>query len=48
MTQLGRIPSATDRVEWENLCLEVVDMDGMRVDKVLVTLGEGRPCEAEN
>lgn len=35
--QLGRIPRAADAFEWEELRFEVVDMDGRRVDKVLVT-----------
>jgi magnesium and cobalt exporter, CNNM family len=35
--QLGRIPTAADHFEWEGLKIEVVDMDGNRVDKVLVT-----------
>jgi putative hemolysin len=34
---LGRIPSSTDRFTWEGLQFEVVDMDGNRVDKVMVT-----------
>ncbi|HXH10628.1 MAG TPA: hemolysin family protein [Alphaproteobacteria bacterium] len=33
---LGRIPSAADHFEWGGLRFEVVDMDGNRVDKVLV------------
>jgi len=37
LLQLGRIPGATDVVEWEGLRLEVVDMDGNRIDKVLAT-----------
>jgi putative hemolysin len=37
MTSLGRIPQAADNFEWNNLRFEVVDMDGRRVDKVLVT-----------
>ena len=37
MMFLGRIPSAGDYFEWENLRIEIVDMDGLRVDKVLVT-----------
>lgn len=37
MTQLGRIPDAADHFEVEGLRFEVVDMDGRRVDKVLVT-----------
>jgi putative hemolysin len=35
--KLGRIPAATDFFVWEGLKIEVVDMDGNRVDKVLVT-----------
>lgn len=37
MTSLGRLPQTTDHFEWNNLRFEVVDMDGRRVDKVLVT-----------
>lgn len=37
MTSLGRMPSAGDRVTIGPLLLEVADMDGFRVDKVLVT-----------
>jgi putative hemolysin len=36
MAELGRIPVAGDWFEWENLRFEVVDMDGHRVDKILV------------
>jgi putative hemolysin len=36
ITQMGRIPSAADHFEWNGLRVEVVDMDGNRVDKVLV------------
>ncbi|MEA5466288.1 hemolysin family protein [Leptothoe sp. PORK10 BA2] len=35
--QLGRIPNATDRFVWNGFTVEVMDMDGNRVDKVLVT-----------
>ena len=37
ITYLGRIPSAADCFECEGLRFEVMDMDGSRVDKVLVT-----------
>jgi putative hemolysin len=37
MVSLGRVPQTTDHFEWENLRFEVIDMDGRRVDKVLVT-----------
>ena len=36
MTQLGRIPAAAEHFEWGGLRFEVMDMDGNRVDKVLV------------
>jgi putative hemolysin len=36
MAHLGRVPTAGDRFEWEGYYFEVVDMDGNRVDKVLV------------
>jgi len=38
--QLGRIPSAADYFEWEGLRFEVMDMDGNRVDKILVMSAE--------
>lgn len=34
---LGRIPKAGDELEWRDLRLEVLDMDGARIDKVLVS-----------
>ena len=37
MVSLGRVPQATDHFEWHSLRFEVIDMDGRRVDKVLVT-----------
>ena len=36
MTLLGRIPATGDRLEWSGLRFEILDMDGRRVDKVLV------------
>ena len=36
LDQLGRIPSIGDTVDWSGLHLEVVDMDGRRIDRVLV------------
>ena len=40
---LGRVPRAADSFEWAGLRFEVVDMDGNRIDKVLVS----RPPHAE-
>jgi putative hemolysin len=36
MTRLARVPRAGDRFAWGDLRFEVVDMDGRRVDKVLI------------
>ncbi|MEH2058682.1 MAG: hemolysin family protein [Nostoc sp.] len=36
ITNLGRIPAAADYFEWQGMRIEVMDMDGNRVDKVLV------------
>ena len=36
ITHLGRIPTAADHFEWSGMRVEVMDMDGNRVDKVLV------------
>ena len=37
MLLLGRLPATADAVEWERWRFEVVDLDGKRVDKVLVS-----------
>ena len=37
MMSLGRVPQSADHFEWQSLRFEVIDMDGRRVDKVLVT-----------
>jgi putative hemolysin len=47
MMSLGRVPQATDHFEWHGLKFEVIDMDGRRVDKVLVTTLPQRPAPSE-
>jgi putative hemolysin len=48
MARLGRVPKTADRFEWGGLQFEVVDMDGRRIDKVMVSdvgrreTGDGR------
>jgi putative hemolysin len=37
MMHLSRIPQAADHFDWNGMTFEVVDMDGKRVDKVLVS-----------
>jgi putative hemolysin len=36
LAELERMPATGDRVEWQGLVIEVVDMDGRRIDKLLV------------
>lgn len=36
MARLGRVPKAADVFEWGGMKFEVMDMDGRRIDKVLV------------
>jgi len=37
MAQLGRVPQVGESVEWRGLRIEVIDMDGARIDKLLVS-----------
>jgi putative hemolysin len=37
LDRLGHIPGIGDKAEWDGLTLEVVDMDGQRIDRVLIT-----------
>ena len=51
MNQLSTIPEVGQSFEWSGYRFEVVDMDGMRVDKVLVSLLEpaaSEPIEETN
>ncbi|HYE88456.1 MAG TPA: hemolysin family protein [Vicinamibacterales bacterium] len=41
MARLGRVPKAADAFEWGGMRFEVMDMDGRRIDKVLVTRKPG-------
>jgi magnesium and cobalt exporter, CNNM family len=41
LARLGRIPKAGDVVTWRDLKIEIMDMDGVRIDKILLsTVGE--------
>ena len=47
MLQLGRLPQTADHCDWEGWRLEVVDMDGTRIDKVLaIALDPTEPATA--
>ena len=45
MEALGRVPEEGDRFELEGHSFEVVNMDGWRVDKVLVSSRRGSEAE---
>lgn len=38
--QLERIPKPSDKLGWKGFKIEIIDMDGHRIDKVLVTLSK--------
>jgi putative hemolysin len=50
MSQIGRIPAPADHFEWAGFRFEVMDMDGARVDKVLVVpvYGETKELNKED
>ena len=37
LARLGRIPRASDTLTWRDLKIEIMDMDGVRIDKVLLS-----------
>ena len=37
---LERIPSTGDRLDWKGFALEIIDMDGHRIDKILVKVSD--------
>ncbi|HEY7914898.1 MAG TPA: transporter associated domain-containing protein, partial [Blastocatellia bacterium] len=39
LTYLGRIPKVAEHFEWRGFRIEVLDMDGRRIDKLLVIPG---------
>jgi len=47
MLSLGRVPQTADQFEWHDLRFEIIDMDGRRVDKVLVTTLPQKPLTVE-
>jgi len=38
--EMQRIPATGDKMEWKEVKFEIIDMDGHRIDKVLITLPE--------
>jgi len=48
LMSLGRIPQPADQFEWSGLRFEVMDMDGRRVDKIMVETLPAKPPLAKN
>lgn len=40
LARLGRIPKAGDTLTWRDLKVEIMDMDGVRIDKILLSRNE--------
>ena len=47
LSQMGKIPKTGDAFDWKDWRFEVVDMDGRRIDKVLIVPPAGWPHEGE-
>jgi putative hemolysin len=47
LARLGRIPTEADAFDWRGVRFEVLDMDGRRIDKVLVTPGREATAVAD-
>ncbi len=37
LESLGHIPVEGEKVIWKNFVFEIIDMDGRRIDKILIT-----------
>lgn len=46
MNQLEHLPTAGEKLEYKNLVFEIMDMDGRRIDKILVTPKNPGPGES--
>jgi putative hemolysin len=45
MARAGRIPSVGEIIEWQGVRFEILDLDGTRIDRVLLSLGTpGQPA----
>jgi putative hemolysin len=45
LARLGRIPKAGDTLTWRDLKVEIMDMDGVRIDKILLSKIEKAPAK---
>jgi putative hemolysin len=47
LARLGRIPKAGDTLTWRDLKVEIMDMDGVRIDKILLSKIEAKGKESD-
>jgi putative hemolysin len=47
LDQLQTIPKTGDKLEWKGFHFEIIDMDGNRIDKILLTLSEAVKTELQ-
>ncbi len=45
--ELGHLPHVGERLDWKNLRFEVVDMDGRRIDRVLISVTPDLPPDTD-
>jgi putative hemolysin len=43
LAKLGRVPRAGEFFTWRDLRVEIVDMDGARIDKLLLAVAPPKP-----
>lgn len=48
LNEIERIPQTGDKIEWREFIFEIIDMDGHRIDKVLVTPSQDIMDEMED
>ena len=46
LARFGQIPQIGDHFEWDGLRFEIVDMDGRRIDRILVCQAEPASTQA--
>jgi putative hemolysin len=46
VSRLGTLPKVTDRVAWADYVFEVVDLDGNRIDKILLSRVDATTADA--
>lgn len=37
LAKIGKMPKVGEKIEWQDFTLEVVDIDGLRIDRILVS-----------